>query len=87
MKINKEQLEKILIAQWTEFLNPREIITLITTNQNFTNKTLINNIKVTRCELFNNKLTIWIEFKYNQKDNLIELQTDEFNNINIIKII
>lgn len=87
MKINKEQLEKILIAQWTEFLNPREIITLITNNQNFTNKTLINNIKVTRCEFFKNKLTIWIEFNYNQKDNLIELETDEFNNINIINII
>lgn len=87
MKINKEQLETILIAHWTGFLNPREIIDMISTQTELTDKNSIKNIKVTRCEFMNNKFTIWIEFNYNLENILIELETDYFNNIVIKRIL
>jgi hypothetical protein len=87
MKINKEQLETILIAHWTEFLNPREILNMISTQTDLTIKNSIKNVKVTRCEFINNKFIIWVEFNYNLENILLELETDYFNNIIIKNIL
>jgi len=87
MKINIEQLENILIAHWTEFLNPREIIKLINSQPQFVDTNLIKNIKITRFELSNNKFIIWVEFEYNSSNALLELESDIFNELNIKNIL
>lgn len=87
MKINKEQLEKLLIAHWTEFLNPREIITMIVTQTKLVRKELIQNIKITRFEFFNNYFTIWVEFSYDSENILLEFKNNHLNDLILMKIV
>lgn len=87
MKINKEQLERLLIAHWTEFINPREIINIITTQTKLVKKELIQNIKITRFEFYNNCFTIWIELSYNSENVLLEFQNNHLNDLILKKIV
>lgn len=65
MKIlNATELEKILIANWTAFLNPREMIKFTTEALNKKNiNGPITSLVVTRFEATSAGFLIWIELK------------------------
>lgn len=75
MKINIIELEKILLANWTAFLNPREIISFITAETTKNNETNdpISSLTVSRFELTQNGFLIWIDFKSNNKQTTLEV--------------
>jgi len=73
--INTEELEKILVANWTAFLQPREILKFTIEQAKTVNiDSPIGNLSISRFELKNYGFLIWIEFSSNQTKGTIEAQ-------------
>jgi len=65
--LNIQELEKLLIANWTAFLNHREIFKILTDQtKNNTINGPINGLTVSRFELKPKGFLIWMEFNSNQ---------------------
>ena len=68
MIIDTIELEKILIANWTAFLNPREMIKIATEQARKNNMNgPINGLTVSRFELNSNGFLVWMEFSANNQ--------------------
>jgi hypothetical protein len=71
LTIKKQQLEKILIANWTSILNVREILTLVNdiTSKNLKSQPKIDKITISRFEPIDDYFLIWIEYSLNKNIN------------------
>jgi len=75
--INKERLEKLLITNWTSFLDRNKLLAFvlstvrnqkfsIATSDDFTNKNVI--VKLSRFELTNTGFEVWADFNVPQQN-------------------
>jgi hypothetical protein len=61
--INTEELEKLLVSNWTAFLQPREILKFANEQvKNINVDSPINNLSISRFELKSNGFLLWVEF-------------------------
>jgi len=70
MKIETEKLEKLLIANWTQFIDARQLFSFVEENIKTSMKESmckVNSLTITRFELSNNGFIIWLDFKANSK--------------------
>jgi hypothetical protein len=89
--IDTEKLEKLLIANWTAFLQPREILKFVIEQAKTVNiDSPISNLSISRFELNDYGFLVWIEFNSivnNQKINgTIEATIDSTGNLHPIDV-
>lgn len=79
--LKTNELEKLLIKQWTEFLDIRKVIEYAKNASieqlKFTSPK-IQSLLVTRCEIKNNGLLVWIDYKVIEKDKNVNATTEFF---------
>jgi hypothetical protein len=89
MIINKENLEKILVTNWTQFVDIKLLRTFVQTevSKNLNsfisipvkrNKINANNISISRFYSFNNGYIIWIEFILYIENKIVEGTIEAF---------
>jgi hypothetical protein len=88
------KLEKLLIKQWIEFIDLKKVMEIAhsTVERQLGFKPPnIQNLKVTRFEIYNLGFVIWIEYRINNNSNIvnitIEIITDFLGNIKSLKSI
>lgn len=82
MEINIQNLEKLLIKNWSSVISPREIKYFLETKT----KTKILNFGISRFEWLNNYFIIWIEYHTieSKEDKICELRIYSNGNIEIL---
>jgi hypothetical protein len=83
--LKTKELEKILIKNWSEFLDIRKVLSYaknIAEQQLEIQNPKIITVIVTRCELQNNGMLIWIDYKILDFDNIVNATTEFFLEFN-----
>lgn len=77
------KLEKLLIKNWADFINPRELLSFIRNNVeqkfNITNPK-IQTLLISNCEFDNNGLFLWISYKILKSNETVNSTTKVFLN-------
>jgi hypothetical protein len=69
MSINKEKLEKLLIANWTKFLDSRQLLSLATQYAKpIDSSKKPESLTISRFELTDKGFIIWLDFTINNKN-------------------
>lgn len=74
--LNIENFEKLLLKNWTHFIDYKKLISLIALNFSF--PTQITQVKLSRFQLYEHGFIIWVEFII-QKDHCNIVGTSEFS--------
>ena len=82
--LNKDKLENLLLSNWTEFIDFKQLLSQL--------ETIVNKkphqIKFSRFELTSQGFLLWIDFKIDNKDYTLEaiLNQDKFEPKELINI-
>jgi hypothetical protein len=82
MKINTQQLEKLLCKKWIEFIDTREIFSYLqkvaVQNLNLNEKYQTTNVKFSRFEIQSNHFIVWIDYSLSMGKIVVNV-TSEFS--------
>lgn len=77
--LKKNELEKILIKNWSLFLDIRKLLELaksIAENELNIDSPKITTLTVSHCEIVNSEIIIWIDYKILEKKELVNATTE-----------
>lgn len=78
MKINIEKLEKTLIKNWAEFINPREFLAYAQSLTVNNSDSKVTKLSTTRFELTSKGFIVWIDYILYQNNTPVNITSELF---------